>query len=76
MAWRGVAWRGVAWRGPNPTQPLCQAKHKFHVDDALDVTMVHGLTGVVGALSVGLFASEEHSGIVGANGAYVSPLTD
>lgn len=46
------------------------AKHKWHLDDALDVNMVHGLTGVIGSLAVGLFASEDHSGIPGANGAF------
>ncbi len=46
------------------------AKHKWRLDDALDVNMVHGLTGIVGSLAVGLFASEDHSGIVGANGAF------
>lgn len=31
-------------------------KTKLHVDDALDVSSIHGLTGVLGALAVGLFA--------------------
>ena len=32
-------------------------KRKFHVDDALDVTSVHGLTGIIGSLAVGLLAT-------------------
>lgn len=30
-------------------------KHKWHIDDALEVSMVHGLTGALGALFIGLF---------------------
>lgn len=33
-------------------------KHKFELDDALDVSSVHGLTGILGSLSIGLFASK------------------
>lgn len=32
-------------------------KHKLRVDDALDVSSVHGLTGVIGSLAVGLLAT-------------------
>ena len=33
-------------------------KHKLRIDDALDVSSVHGLTGVIGSLFVG-FAAEK-----------------
>ena len=33
-------------------------KHKLHIDDALDVSSVHGLTGVIGALAIGFFAQK------------------
>jgi hypothetical protein len=35
---------------------IVMMKHHLHVDDALDVSSVHGLTGVLGALGLGLFA--------------------
>jgi len=34
-------------------------KQKFVFDDALDVSLVHGLTGVIGSLSNGIFASTQ-----------------
>lgn len=40
-------------------------KGKFKVDDALDVSSVHGITGVVGSLCVGLLASEPIAGFDG-----------
>jgi Amt family ammonium transporter len=33
-------------------------KRKFLVDDALDVTSVHGVTGIIGSLAVGLIATK------------------
>jgi Amt family ammonium transporter len=33
-------------------------KHKLRIDDALDVSSVHGLTGIVGSLSIG-FVSQK-----------------
>lgn len=32
-------------------------KGKFKIDDALDVSSVHGITGIVGSLSIGFIAS-------------------
>ncbi len=32
-------------------------KEKLHIDDALDVSSVHGVAGIVGSLSIGIFAS-------------------
>lgn len=32
-------------------------KEKLKIDDALDVSSVHGITGIVGALGIGIFAS-------------------
>lgn len=40
-------------------------KHKLHIDDALDVSSVHGVPGLVGALYIGFCGS---SSISGANG--------
>jgi len=34
-------------------------KRKLRIDDALDVSSVHGLTGVIGSLAIGLFATKE-----------------
>ena len=31
-------------------------KHRLHIDDALEVSVVHGLTGMIGALYIGLFS--------------------
>ncbi|EGC31727.1 ammonium transport protein A [Dictyostelium purpureum] len=44
-------------------------KHKLHIDDALDVSSVHGLTGIVGALAIG-FCAELSINAKGANGAF------
>jgi Amt family ammonium transporter len=44
-------------------------KHSWHVDDALDVSSVHGLTGVLGAIGLGLFAQLRMDPL-GANGAF------
>jgi Amt family ammonium transporter len=39
-------------------------KHKLHIDDALEVTCVHGIPGLVGSLSIGFLAtSKTGSGI-------------
>jgi Amt family ammonium transporter len=32
-------------------------KEKLKIDDALDVSSVHGVAGIIGALSIGIFAS-------------------
>ena len=32
-------------------------KEKLKIDDALDVSSVHGVAGIIGALSIGVFAS-------------------
>ncbi|MDO8472925.1 MAG: ammonium transporter [Dehalococcoidia bacterium] len=40
-------------------------KRKLGVDDALDVSCIHGLPGVWGALSVGLFADGRLGGVTG-----------
>jgi hypothetical protein len=34
-------------------------KGKLKIDDALDVSSVHGITGMIGSISIGLFASQE-----------------
>ena len=34
-------------------------KDKLRIDDALDVSSVHGITGIVGSLAVGFCASQE-----------------
>uniref|UniRef100_A0A6B2L4J5 Ammonium transporter n=1 Tax=Arcella intermedia TaxID=1963864 RepID=A0A6B2L4J5_9EUKA len=44
-------------------------KHKLHIDDALDVCVVHGLTGMIGSLCIGLFASKDINPL-GQNGAF------
>ncbi len=33
-------------------------KERLKIDDALDVGSIHGITGIVGALSIGIFASQ------------------
>jgi Amt family ammonium transporter len=33
-------------------------KERLKIDDALDVSSVHGITGIVGSLSIGIFASQ------------------
>lgn len=42
-------------------------KHRWHIDDALDVSSVHGLTGLVGALAIG-FCGDSSVNPAGANG--------
>lgn len=44
-------------------------KHKWHIDDALEVSMVHGLTGVIGSLAIGFFADTNVNG-GGGNGVW------
>ena len=45
-------------------------KHKLHIDDALDVSSVHGFTGIIGSLFIG-FASQAKLNLVdGADGAF------
>jgi len=43
-------------------------KHKLHLDDALDVSSVHGVTGAVGAFSIGIAAKKSIFPEGGANG--------
>lgn len=43
-------------------------KHKLHIDDALDVSSVHGLTGALGSIFLGLFAQLRLNPL-GADGA-------
>ncbi len=42
-------------------------KHKLKIDDALDVSSVHGVTGIIGSLSIG-FASQQSLNPSGADG--------
>eukprot|EP00455_Lapot_gusevi_P044497 TRINITY_DN5566_c0_g1_i1.p1 TRINITY_DN5566_c0_g1~~TRINITY_DN5566_c0_g1_i1.p1 ORF type:complete len:477 (-),score=172.07 TRINITY_DN5566_c0_g1_i1:77-1507(-) len=42
-------------------------KHKLHIDDALDVSSVHGLTGLIGSIFIG-FCSETRLNPIAANG--------
>lgn len=44
-------------------------KHKLRIDDALDVSSVHGLTGIVGSLSIG-FVSQKSLNADGADGLF------
>eukprot|EP01133_Synstelium_polycarpum_P013075 gene13075-15379_t len=44
-------------------------KHRMHIDDALDVSSVHGLTGIIGALAIG-FCSQKSINPAGANGLF------
>jgi Amt family ammonium transporter len=40
-------------------------KHRLNIDDALDVTSIHGLPGVWGSVAVGLFADGRLDGVAG-----------
>jgi len=44
-------------------------KERLRVDDALDVSSVHGITGIVGSLAVGLYASKAINS-AGADGLF------
>jgi len=44
-------------------------KHKLKIDDALDVSSVHGITGIVGALAIG-FCSQKRLNPKGADGLF------
>jgi Amt family ammonium transporter len=44
-------------------------KHKLRIDDALDVSSVHGVTGVVGSLAIG-FCSQKSLNADGADGLF------
>ena len=44
-------------------------KHKLRIDDALDVSSVHGLTGMVGSLAIG-FVSQKSLNPDGADGLF------
>lgn len=49
-------------------------KHWWHIDDALEVSMVHGLTGAMGAIFIGLFG-QHRLNPNGADGAvYGNPM--
>eukprot|EP01088_Endostelium_zonatum_P006274 TRINITY_DN18387_c0_g1_i1.p1 TRINITY_DN18387_c0_g1~~TRINITY_DN18387_c0_g1_i1.p1 ORF type:complete len:463 (+),score=77.33 TRINITY_DN18387_c0_g1_i1:123-1511(+) len=43
----------AAWYG------IVLLKEKLRIDDALDVTSVHGITGAVGSIAIGFFASKD-----------------
>lgn len=45
-------------------------KHKLHLDDALEVSAVHGIPGVVGALFIG-FAGQRSINSAGADGLFI-----
>jgi ammonia channel protein AmtB len=42
-------------------------KHHLHIDDALDVSSIHGLTGLLGSLAVGFFAQDGADGLFYGN---------
>jgi len=44
-------------------------KHKLHIDDALDVSSVHGLTGIIGAIAIG-FCGQSSINSKGADGVF------
>jgi Amt family ammonium transporter len=48
-------------------------KHKWEIDDALDVSVVHGLTGIIGSLYIGIAGD---ASISGANGLVATAGTD
>jgi Amt family ammonium transporter len=45
-------------------------KYKFNYDDSLDVVGVHGFSGFVGMISIGLFATTS-ANVAGANGLFI-----
>ncbi|CAF5018228.1 unnamed protein product, partial [Rotaria sp. Silwood1] len=45
-------------------------KHHMHFDDALDVAIVHGCGGILGAFMTGLFPEKSVNPINGADGAF------
>ncbi|EFA81479.1 ammonium transporter [Heterostelium album PN500] len=45
-------------------------KHRLHIDDALDVSSVHGLTGIIGAIAIGFCAQKSINPDGGANGLF------
>jgi len=49
-------------------------KHKLRIDDALDVSSVHGITGVVGALAIGFFGQRSVNED-GANGLFFGEMS-
>jgi Amt family ammonium transporter len=44
-------------------------KHKLQIDDALDVSSIHGITGIIGSLSIG-FCSQKSLNSQGADGLF------
>lgn len=48
-------------------------KHRLHLDDALDVSTVHGLTGVIGSLFIGFGG---YASVSGANGVVATAGQD
>jgi ammonium transporter, Amt family len=50
-------------------------KHKLRIDDALDVSSVHGATGIAGSLLLGVFADHSVNAEAGDDGwAYGNPM--
>jgi len=45
-------------------------KHKLRIDDALDVSSVHGLTGIIGSLSIGFVSEKSLNPTGGADGLF------
>lgn len=51
-----------------PSYIAITARHRFRIDDSLDVFAGHGLGGITGALLTGVFADAAWSGAAGSNG--------
>ncbi len=49
-------------------------KERLKIDDALDVGSVHGITGIVGAMSIGIFASQTINPIGPIGWLYGNPM--
>ena len=67
-----AAWAAAALGGVLGVATLFAAsiiKPRWHIDDALDVSVVHGVPGIVGALFIGFAASVDFSPS-GANGLF------
>ena len=43
-------------------------KHKWRIDDALDVSSIHGIPGAIGAFAVGVFAQNDINPLHGDDG--------
>lgn len=55
---------------PRLTGSVILLKHKLHVDDALDVSSVHGLTGIIGSIFIGFASKASLNLIDGADGLF------